>query len=178
MLAWLSTVWIDTGIYFDLNFASSEEDAQVVQDGWIASLQPTFPNVYTTGPMKCWVEADDKATFLGFVNGARSGYDFPQSGNIPAWLKVDKSPRATGENSKTEEKGAGGSDLSGAGTLINNFFALCDAIIAELKANKQLTKLFRDRQINLITQVENEVRDGILSITDALQQLIDDGILA
>lgn len=75
--------------------------------------------------------------------------------------------------SESAEKG----NLSGSSNLVTNFFRLCDAIIAELKADKSLTTLFRNRQINLVTQIQTAVSDGFLSITDALQMLLDDGLV-
>jgi hypothetical protein len=71
----------------------------------------------------------------------------------------------------------GKSNLGGAGDLITNFFNLCDAIIAELKADKSLDRLFRARQISIVSDIELRVREGLLSITDGLQELINDGFL-
>jgi hypothetical protein len=100
--------------------------------------------------------------------------------NLGAWGGTDtadpqqvKAAKIADERSAEPKQ----SDVAGAADLITNFFALCDAITAGLKANKQLDKLFRTRQLNLVKQVRDEVSSGILSITDALQELINDGLV-
>ena len=100
-----STVWTDPAhsLFLDMNFAGDKKEDEAVRGGWIESFQPTFPDVVTAGPVDCWVEVDNKATYLGVLNAARGSLDFPQSGNVPKWIKFDESPRNSGLNSKTEK---------------------------------------------------------------------------
>ena len=130
-------------------------------------LNPDGTIIYTDGAPYQQV-TQNKEVAQGFGTQSKSWGSDP---NDPQSVKAQ-------EIAKEIITGASESDLSGAGDLITNFFALCDAIIAELKANRKLDKLFRASQINLVQQVRDQVSSGILSITDALQELINDGLLA
>jgi hypothetical protein len=144
-----STVWSAPtgGIFIDMNFAGSKADDAEVRAGWIESYQPTFPDVITLGPADCWVEADNKRNFLGILNNSRASLDFPQSGNIPAWIKFDQSPRSTGENSRTEKKGA---KMKQTGNVFDQtFFDEVNLMlsVAELASKSTQFSIKRDGQI-------------------------------
>lgn len=180
----------DLGNPQSADFGLSAAEGQGIADQFNASLP--FPTWYVVGPTMMYflmnkrqVSQLVKSTAIAldpfnnptiFTTETTRARSFNVKDQYWQFDDADKSSVKANEIAEKRAE-APEADFSGAADLITNFFALCDVLVAELKADRKLDRLFRIRQINLILEVKKEVSEGLLSITDALQTLINEGFL-